>query len=173
MTWLGVKKVPLSRIKVEGTFGKRKKADHVKELAKSIDRSGVIALPVISTTNELIAGGDRLAALMLNGVKSHDVRVVEGTVTELAILQVEENLRRRVDNRDELIARYVDLVEAGSTAQLPVAVTGNAGRPKSTRGAAREHVARELGTTPEAVRSAEKRAAEELADPGESIAQAA
>lgn len=169
MKWLAVKRVTLARVIVPGSFTKRLKQPHVKELAKSIQESGVIALPVISTANELVAGGDRFAALMLNGTKAHDMRVVEGTPRELELIQIDENLKRRQDDRDVLIKRRVEL-----GGELPVEPTGKAGRPKTSHGAAREQVARELGSTPEAVRSAERRATakDEPDDPSPSVNQA-
>jgi len=182
--WLGVKKVRLDSIVLPGGFAKRKKEDHVRDLADSIKRGGVISLPVIEAgSRKLVAGGDRLAALQLLKVAQHEVRLVEGTAEELEVITIEENLwRRRTDDYDGLTKRLIDLVAKndanaqtqlyrakhrfkgeGASAELPDRLTGNSespgpGRPKTERGAAREEVAAKLGKTPEAIRQAEKRA---------------
>ncbi len=174
--WLGTKTIQLDTVKLPTGFAKRKKEPHVKELARSIERGGVISLPVVrAKPRELVAGGDRLAALMLLGFTRHEVRLVEGADAELRILTLEENVRRR--RNDDYNAMTRELVEltgeqieekrAEEPAELPVSVTGNSeepepprkvGRPKSAKGEAREIVAAATGRTPEAVRQAEKRA---------------
>lgn len=180
MKWLGSKVIQLDTVKLPAGFAKRKKEPHVKELAKSIQRGGVISLPVVrAKPRDLVAGGDRLAALMLLGITRHEVRLVEGTDQELRILTLEENVRRRrSDNYDAMTAELVELTgeqieerRAEEPEELPANLTGNeepeprkAGRPKSAKGEARELVAAATGRTPEAVRQAEKRAkAEEKA----------
>src|SRR5689334_5170771 len=173
LRWLGYKQVGVNTIVLPSDVKRRMKAPHVIELAKSIAELGeepIHAPTIANRTRKLIAGRDRMAALLINGVKSCWVRMVEGTPQELADLEVDENLHRRQDNRDELIARRVAKVEGQIEAeieagQLPDTASGNAGRPKSARGQARERVARELGTTPEAVRAAETRAAREDDEP--------
>jgi ParB-like chromosome segregation protein Spo0J len=162
-------------------FAKRKKEPHVKELARSIERGGVISLPVVrAKPRDLVAGGDRLAALMLLGITRHEVRLVEGTDQELRILTLEENVRRRrSDNYDAMTAELVELTgeqieerRADEQEELPANLATNSeseptrgrGRPKTAKGEAREQVAAATGRTPEAVRQAEKRAkAEEKA----------
>jgi ParB-like chromosome segregation protein Spo0J len=180
MKWVGSKVIQLDTVKLPAGFAKRKKEPHVKELAKSIQRGGVISLPVVrAKPRDLVAGGDRLAALMLLGITRHEVRLVEGTDQELRILTLEENVRRRrSDNYDAMTAELVELTgeqieerRAEEPEELPANLTGNeepeprkAGRPKSAKGEARELVAAATGRTPEAVRQAEKRAkAEEKA----------
>ena len=171
--WLGTKTIQLDTVKLPTGFAKRKKEPHVKELARSIERGGVISLPVVrAKPRELVAGGDRLAALMLLNVTRHEVRLVEGTDAELRILTLEENVRRRRnDNYDAMTAELVELTgeqieeRRAEEPELPVNVTGNseepprkAGRPKTAKGEAREIVAAATCRTPEAVRQAEKRA---------------
>lgn len=166
--WLGVKKVKLDTIVLPGGFAKRKKEQHVLELAASIRHSGVISLPVVdSKTRKLVAGGDRLAALMTLKVAQHEVRMVTGTPDELEAITLEENVRRRRgDDYDGMIKRLIQLAVIGGH-ELPAKVASKpapepepakVGRPKTERGTAREEVAAKLGKTPEAIRQADKRA---------------
>lgn len=167
--WLGVKKIKLDTIVLPGGFSKRKKEQHVADLAESIKRGGVISLPVVDAkTRRLVAGGDRLAALQLLKVAQHEVRMVSGTANELEAITIEENLwRRRGDDYDGMTRRLIELAVIDNR-ELPVKVAGKSappepdpvkpGRPKTERGAAREEVAAKLGKTPEAIRQADKRA---------------
>jgi ParB-like chromosome segregation protein Spo0J len=174
MKWLGAKVIQLDTVKLPAGFAKRKKEPHVKELARSIEASGVIALPVVrAKPRELVAGGDRLAALMLLGIARHEVRLVEGTDAELEAVTLEENLcRRRGDDYDAMTARLVEITTGKVEAEeLPASLADNSGeeprkpgRPKTAKGIAREEVAKATGRTPEAVRQAEKRAKTEEAD---------
>jgi ParB-like chromosome segregation protein Spo0J len=108
--WAGTKVIQLDTVKLPVGFAKRKKEPHVKELARSIERGGVISLPVVrAKPRELVAGGDRFAALMLLGITRHEVRLVEGTDQELRILTLEENVRRR--RNDDYNALTRELVE--------------------------------------------------------------
>lgn len=122
--WLGTKKVKLATIVLPGGFAKRKKEQHVRDLAASIERGGVISLPVVQDKpRKLVAGGDRLAALMLNKVMSHEVRIVRGTAQELEELMLEENLlRRRSDDYAAMTKRLVELrtgdIEAADRAEV-------------------------------------------------------
>lgn len=174
ITWLGTKKIKLDTIIVPSGFAKRKKELHVGELAKSITTGGLISLPVIrelAGKRYLVAGGDRLAALMLNKVAQHEVRLVRGEDDEIETITLDENLfRRRTDDYDAMVKRRVELTtenleaakEEIAAAELLADVAdkepAKRGRPKTAKGAAREKVAQELGTTPEAVRQREKRA---------------
>jgi hypothetical protein len=163
MKWMGYRHVAVDSIVLPGDINKRMKRPHVVELAKSIRELGdepIHAPTVTAKGSKLVAGRDRMAALLLNESEDCWVRLVEGSKQELADLEVDENLHRRHDDRDDLIARRVAKVagEVEAAGQLPDAVYGNPGRPKTARGAARERVARELGTTPDAIRAAEHRA---------------
>jgi len=157
MRWAGYRELPLKRLKLPGDIPARMKLPHVIELSKSIDLGNeLINAPVVEgETEELHAGRDRIAACLLRRMKKVWCHVaVEMTDEDRADLELFENLHRRQDNRDELIARRV----ARLAGQLPDTASGKPGRRKTARGAAREQVAREIGTTPEAVRAAEKRA---------------
>jgi len=167
--WLAVKKIKLDTIVLPGGFARRKREQHVADLAESIKRGGVISLPVVDAkTRKLVAGGDRLAALQLLKVTQHEVRMVTGTENELEAITIEENLwRRRGDDYDGMTKRLIQLAVAEGR-EIPATLTGKSdiddeparpvGRPKTDHGRAREEVAAKLGKTPEAIRQAEKRA---------------
>lgn len=181
--WLGIKKVKLDTIVLPKGFGARKKEKHVADLARSIEESGVIALPVVrDKPRKLVAGGDRLAALMLNGTKLHEVRIVSGTDEEIEAITLEENLwRRRGDDYDAMIRRLVELKRgaiSNEPTELPATLASNdsepeetrgVGRPKTPAGLARDEVARVTGRTPEAIRQAEKRAKAVEKEPAEPV----
>ncbi|HET7036571.1 MAG TPA: ParB/RepB/Spo0J family partition protein [Thermomicrobiaceae bacterium] len=164
LRWMGYKQVAVKTIVLPSDVKKRQKLPHVVELARSIAELGdepIHAPTIAAKSKKLIAGRDRMAALLLNGVKSCWVRMADGTAKELADLEIDENLHRRQDDRDALIARRVNKVtaEVEAAGELPDTVSGKPGRKKTAHGQARERVARELGTTPEAIRAAEARAA--------------
>lgn len=166
MKWLaGTKVLRLSSLKLPGDFAARKKAAHVKEdRASSIKEVGLINLPVVvfdEKPRRVVAGVDRLAALVVNGLKPHDgveVRaVVEATPEELERLEIHENLGRRHDNKDELKRRLEGIEEAKFRADAVQGVAEADGAPPPAppkKAAVREKVARALGTTPAAVKQA-------------------
>jgi ParB-like chromosome segregation protein Spo0J len=166
--WLGVKKVRLDTVVVPGDFAKRTKEQHVQDLADSIAKDGVISLPVVNAkTRRLVAGGDRLAALQILGIKQHEVRLVEGTPEELEAITIAENLwRRRGDDYNAMINRLVELTPRSEEPEEQESMAKLAsnpeprrpGPPRSAARIAREVVAKQLGKTPEAVRWAERRA---------------
>lgn len=172
--WLKNKIVSLDSITVEKGFKARLKAQHVIDLAASIKASGLIELPVIDSDKHIVAGRDRLAALMLNKVERHEVRVCSGSAADKEILTIEENYRRR--RNDDYAAQASRLVALGvkelGSAALDVATDGELpaarpeksakapkakGRPKGAKGKAIEAAAKKLNRTPEAIRSATRR----------------
>jgi ParB-like chromosome segregation protein Spo0J len=175
--WDGYKRVRLSSIVVPGDVRGRMKDAHVVELAESIREYGQepIHAPVVDVDggNKLVAGRDRIAALMILKTKTVWVRLgSEMSAEDIEGVEIEENLRRRQDDRNALIARKV----ARKSAQIQESQTSipdncpesprQGGAKKTARGAAREQVARELGTTPEAIRKAERRATEKASPKG-------
>lgn len=169
MNWLKPTTVKVKALRLPGDIQQRKGQPHVIELAESIrERTGgrPIHLPTVEYPSmSLIAGRDRVAALLLNGARSIEVQLVsQVTEKERRDLERDENIHRRVDDRDALIRQRVDEREAEiEESRRDVPPEPKPGRPKTARGEAREQVARELGTTPDAVRVAEARAvAEEL-----------
>lgn len=176
MKWLGYRQMAVKDIVMDGSVRRRMKEPRVLELAADTTELGdeLINAPAVRKSDSTLrAGRDRMASVLVRKASKVWVHLFEGTDQEAKDVEDSENLWRRslsAEERDALIARRVRTVAGG----LLVEKTGNAGRPKSVATAAREKVARELGTTPEAIRSAEKRAAEdEAGDPTESIEQAA
>jgi ParB-like chromosome segregation protein Spo0J len=170
MKWEGYRLVPVKKIGLPGDIAARQKQLHVIELAESIKKLGqqpIHAPSIDGRTHKLIAGRDRMAAILLLKLKAVWCHIADEVTEQDALdLEVEENLHRRQDNRDDLIARRVKKVAASvkeERAAAPATDRGR-GRPKSPEGEAREIVAREIGATPEAVRAAQTRASGELPD---------
>ena len=84
------------KVKVkEGLDRYRKDLGDLKELGKSLKETGQIQPIVVNRQDELIVGGRRLAACILEGIK---VKVIyEDTVDpkKMRIWEVEENVRRK------------------------------------------------------------------------------
>jgi hypothetical protein len=165
MNWLPAVLMPVKQLKLPGDIKARQKQPHVVELSESIaKRTGQrpIHLPTVEyPSKELLSGGDRMAAQLLLGYRSVWVQPVSQlTPQERRDIVRDENLHRRVIDRDALIRQRVEeaaaLIELERSSLPP---ERKPGRPKTARGEAREQVARELGTTPDAVRMAETRAA--------------
>jgi hypothetical protein len=167
MKWLGYKQVPVKSVIVPAAEIKaRTKHRHVAELAASATELGdeyanAPTVRVVGDKRLLTAGRDRWAAAILRKAPQIWVHLFEGTDLEASDVEDDENIHRRRDDRDELIARKVARREAAidpDDDELPVTVSGKPGRHKTAKGLARDQVARELGTTAEAVRAAENRA---------------
>lgn len=127
-----------------------------------MEEHGVFSLPVVSRVGDewkLIAGHDRVAALMRVKAKDALCIVVAGDERSLRRLSVAENLYRRHDDKAELL-RLIDSAEEVAAEDLADKrpVIAQRGKPKTARGAAREAVAKASGKSPEAVRKAEARA---------------
>lgn len=164
--------VALKNIIAPGDLAARQKQPHVIALADTFRRYGgrpgnVMWVFKRAKGWELNAGRDRFAALMLIGAKRDIVReILEASREELADLEEIENLYRRpIPDRDRLVAAHVAKVaarievERSNTGQ-PSAIQESKPGPKQTaKGEAREKVAAGMGTSPEAVRKAEQRAA--------------
>jgi len=165
MNWVGYAKVPVKRLKLPGDIPARMKMPHVIELSDSIASSGdelVNAPAVDRDTMELLAGSDRMAAELLRKSKAVWCHMAtDVSESDRANVEFIENFHRRVDDRDKLIARRVERIAGKLNPDKVSAINvGKTGAKKTAKGLAREQVARELDTTPEAVRAAEKRAAE-------------
>lgn len=164
MRWGESRTVALKSIVAPGDVARRQATGEVIELAATVREFGdepINPLTVMKVRKgwQLIAGRDRYSALALAGIKSAPVRVVEdATPQELHDMEVVENLCRRVDDRDKLIAERVRKV-ALNVAQLRASTATNVapGVPKSAITEASERVASQLGTTPSAVKQAVRR----------------
>lgn len=167
MNWLPAVLMQVKHLVLPGDIKARQKQPHVVELAESIGkRTGKrpIHLPTVEyPSKELLSGADRMAAQLILGYRSVWVQPVSQlTPQERRDIVRDENLHRRVVDRDVLIRQRVEEAAAEiEAARLLEEVERKPGRPKSAKGAARDQVARELGTTPDAIRVAEARAAAE------------
>lgn len=182
----GVSAVKVATLKYDASDIKaRQKQPHVIELAASIRATGgrlINPITIQKRTRVLLAGRDRLAAVLLNQSSTVDAHQVEADAKEAARIERHENLHRRPVDRDRLIAeevaeaaKTIDTAKAaakadpppkaekpdklsGKSPKAPKAEPAPKGRPKSSKGEAREQLAKKLGTTPEAVRKSEQRA---------------
>lgn len=191
-----VRMVRIKSLRLPGDLVARSRTDEIRELAGDIAVNGLIhPVTVNATTKELICGRDRVAAhLRLKRTHIAAIMVEVSDSVQVKRLTIAENLRRRQDNRTDLLAAYAALetieVRAKDLAELmsmpedvakakdfddveeetPVerrtVVTKETlpRGPKKTVGAAREKVAAVAGVTPEAVRSAQRRAASKKAE---------
>jgi hypothetical protein len=160
----GYREVALSRIVLPGSLPGFAKAHAEQVAALSESRKALLLahpITVEATTMRLVAGRRRVAGLLADGVKRAWVHLVEGTPRELERLAASENLHRgNGDDLGELRAAYVEAIEADlavEAAELTDKRPRKPGRPKTPKGEARERAARDLGTTPEALRKAEER----------------
>lgn len=147
MRWLsGTKTVRASSLKLPLGYDlvNRVNQPHVIELAKSIRENGgkPAHLPVVHVpTWELVAGGDRFAALCLNGLRLRtpspdtdgliEVRAFEGTAEDVERLRRHENIHRRQD-RDKWLREQVE-AEAAALAGARVKDSVAAVLPEGTR----------------------------------------
>lgn len=166
MKWAGYAEVPIKRLTLPGDIPARQQMPRVMDLARSIELLGdepINALVVDRATMTLIAGRDRVAALLrLKAKKAWCHMASDVSDQDRLDLEIDENLHRRADDRDKLIASRVAKVAADLIPDKMSAINaGKTGAKKTAKGVAREQVARELDTTPEAVRAAEKRARDE------------
>lgn len=162
--------VKVSSLNLPSGIKARMKEPHVVELAESIRLNGGEPMnrPLFRWPGrDLIAGGDRMAATLLNKTTKITVRRVKCSDQEAKRLELDENLRRRQDNRKEMLAEASKLKEAELKAEAarkaeeakasgtPVPPSKKAEPIKKK---AREAVAAKAGIKPESVRKAEQRA---------------
>lgn len=170
MKWLGYVRKSVKSLHLPGEIGKRQKQRHVIDLAADIRELGdePINAPVFDKAGQIIAGRDRMAALLLNKAKRCWIRVADATEQERSDLEVSENLYRRVDNRDEMIARRVHrMVEKVAAKKAATASPRGEAVTRQDIAQARKTVARQLNTTPKAIKSAEERERSRAKDKGE------
>ncbi len=186
ITWHGSKRVLIRKLRLPGSMEKRRKSQHVLDLGRSFARTGgQPAEPIIveHMTWKLIAGGDRIAACMNEGIAEVEARMVSGPPEALEALQLIENVNRRNggEERDAGIRRLLELAgtpEGDSEAfpdvpdepeerdaqlsnkLLPKGAvgTGKRGRPSTGKARAIDEVAGITGKTSAAVKQADHRA---------------
>ena len=163
MRWGKDRTVTLRSIIAPGDVKRRQETGEVIELAATIREFGdqPINPPTVMKVRkgwQLIAGRDRVSALLLVGIKTTPVRVVdEATPQELHDMEVVENLHRRIDDRNKLIAERSRKVAENIALTRREGVTTVAPTQRD-KADARKAVAASLGIKPEAVRQAEQRA---------------
>lgn len=167
MEFLGIKMVAANQLYLPGNFRERLEAEHIPELAKSIDAlDGCIHEPIVRKRDgKLIAGVDRIAAHFFLKRDMVRVKLVDCTDDEADRIEVDENFHRRhsAEERESLMARAQAIHE-----RLPRIEYQGMGRPKHAKTVAREEVAMKLGISPESLRKQEqrrKRAKLQIQDP--------
>ncbi|HVQ52911.1 MAG TPA: ParB/RepB/Spo0J family partition protein [Mycobacterium sp.] len=161
-----VKKLAVSSIVLPGNFAATRAADRIGDLAASMEEHGVFSLPVVTWDGsrwKLIAGHDRVAALMRIKAKQALCIVVSGDERSLRRLSVAENLYRRHDDKAELL-RLIDERAAEPGEELGDTVAEvPAHRPATARGKARAAVAKATGRNPRSLARADQREAKKVA----------
>jgi ParB-like chromosome segregation protein Spo0J len=172
MKWLGYKQIAFTSVSMDvADVRARSKAAHVADLAANIREHGdePIHAPTVRMPGyRLLCGRDRMAALLVLKAKRLWVRLAECSDEEAADLEASENIHRRLDDRDEVIARAVRAKEALLSARAKVGTNvppshrvmpaTTAPSKQTIKAEARKLVARDHGTTPTAIKQAEKRA---------------
>ena len=100
---------PFSIIVREGMDRYRKDMGELKDLAESIRSKGQIHPITLTNSNELVAGGRRLAACMMLGIQIACVHRDELTDFQLRELEFEENLQRKNFSPAEEVTAIADL----------------------------------------------------------------
>jgi hypothetical protein len=113
MRWIGYKKISFKSITLDAAdIRKRSKLAHVADLASDIRDKGqepIHAPTVRMPGGVLLCGRDRMAALLTLKTKKLWVRLCECTDAEAADLEASENVHRRNDNRNDVLARASSL----------------------------------------------------------------
>lgn len=146
-------------------FERRLGEKHVAELAESIRDIGLINRPWVRASDmKVICGEDRIAAHCMLNCDFVEARVVECTDEEFDKVRMAENRYRR---SPEQVKELVEAIEAKLEEQEEAVSLGveveeerRPGRPKTIHGTAVEEAAKQLGTTPNAVRKKLARAVE-------------
>ncbi len=164
-----LERIAISGLRLPGDIAERATRKHVKELAESIREHGLqVPILVELGTMRLVAGRDRVAAHKALGLDQIEAVFVSGSESELEQIEIIENLQRRHDDKAELMVRYLDIVRKNvaarnsQTKSLTIA-QGVKGRPVSDNGQALEEAARDLGTTAQTLRNAERQVRREEA----------
>ena len=132
MRWLGIKTVRLESLSLPGDHKKRTASPHVIALAASIkaNANAPINPPVVwwfdSDTKKkprrVCAGGDRVAALALNGAAALEVNAFEGTEADFLRIRAHENAHRRHDDRDAWLRSLVEASAPDETTAVKLSV---------------------------------------------------
>lgn len=158
MILVGIREVPIAKMKLPGDFRARVASQHVIDLAASIEKTGLLNEPYVRRSGmRAIAGVDRIAAHEVNGKKTVRCKLVDCTTEEADEIEATENAHRRhsTEEQREALAKLIDRMAEGVV--VPAPEKRKAGRPKTARGMARDMVAAQLGVTPEVLRTQEWR----------------
>lgn len=174
MKIIGLKSVPISKLKLPGNWTKILRDPEVQARAASIKQVGLIHEPVVRKSDMLlIAGRRRVAAHLRNGDKSVMIKLIECTDHEAAIIEQAENAERTHDSdkQGSAQARLVELLAKEISEREGVRLKGP-GRGRTAKGRARELVAASRGVSPNAVRQAEYRERKRAESRGQPAAKA-
>jgi ParB-like chromosome segregation protein Spo0J len=170
MKWHATKRIAIKSIVLPGNFAATKAAARVTDLATSLrETDGPIHSPVIEQkTNRLLAGHDRVAAMIKLKETHVEARFWSGTPQEFRRVQLMENLHRRHDDRNALIAELARTEEAqvSETQDLTQPAVSTAvdtprtasDSPLARKAAANAAVAAVAGIKPRSVAQAKARA---------------
>lgn len=163
MKWLGTKVVQLGDLRTPDDWQARLDAERNRYLGASIVQTqGPIHLPVVeAATGEIVAGADRIAAQVVAGTTSFEVRLWSGSPAERDTVRAHENRYRRPPTAAEtkalVDARAALIAEALPDSQRRDTVPGHGVR-KGTKAAARHDISDARGVKVESVRKQEQRA---------------
>ena len=114
MNWLGYKRVSFGKLRITEEIKARTKEARVAELASSFREATANEpgnCPWVrrgGRSYEIVAGRDRVAALLVLKAKTLWVRAGEFTDREVLLAEVHENAHRRNDDRAALLTRLVE-----------------------------------------------------------------
>lgn len=173
MKTLARKRVRIAALALPPDIEDRMETQRVKDLARSIEHLGVIADPVVREIDRklhLIAGADRIAACLLQGMDAVVCKVIECDDLEAFLVEDEENLRRRnmsakerAEADERIEKRLAELIRKRQRENNLEALARVAGGklvppPKKGRGPgkkpetiAREYIAAERGVKPNSI----------------------
>jgi len=161
----GVRKIRISTLILPGDFSRRIPTDNTARLVESIEKVGLINLPIIDEKRRLIAGHDRVFALKERGDEWVHVRVFQGSSQDQSIVQWAENHHRRTHNPDDKVWRQiVGAIEAVLPPEEPppdpitTPPPAKRGRPITPRGKARREIAATAGVSLDVVERVERKA---------------
>lgn len=164
MKWLDTRYVLFADMRLPEDWPALLADERVKRLATSTaDTDGPVNLPVLNAVSGgIVSGKHRLAAEAVRGMDGATCRFWIGTPAEERVLRAADNAWPR-DDHDAWITEMTEARAA--LIEERRAISGQAdrkgpGRPKSVMAEAREEVARMEQTTPEAIRSAQRRTEE-------------
>ena len=118
----GHRSAPISQLRLPGDIEQRRKLPHVIALGDSFAASGGQPgeSPIVELgTMRLVAGRDRIAACLNQGIRHVDILLVSGTPEELERLALVVKVRRRPGATDREIARLLELEHPAPAQTFP------------------------------------------------------